>query len=436
MLQRGQKIKLQDLNISTNGQIEFILNSSLTIDFSCFGVTADNKLKDDRYMVFYNVTSSPNQEIKLIQQNPNHIFTFDLNKLPDFIEKMAFTATLDGSQTMNQLGSLKVKIGTEEFNLQSSDFQAEKAIIVTEIYKKDGIWRLSCVGQGFNGGLESLLNHYGGQAASNTNTPVIQNTPTPKISLEKKVFLEKRVSLEKQLAQNSPGLLSLTKKAAVSLEKRGLGEHKAKVALCLDISVSMDSAYKSGIIQQFAEKILALGCRMDDDGSIDVFLFGERGSQPPSLSVQDFPGYIQRMLQKNPLQYDTRYSDAIEMVRRFYTPYQYERSEPLKLQYPIYVMFLTDGKPSDKAPTTKAIKNASYEPIFWQFMGLKTGIGSDFSYLEKLDDLDNRYLDNADFFSVSNLNAMSDEELYNKLTNEYPKWVEQVKVKNMIDTSF
>ena len=235
--------------------------------------------------------------------------------------------------------------------------------------------------------------------------------------------------MEKNIQSSSPKLLDLSKKAAISLEKHGLGEHQAKVALCLDISYSMTSLYDSGMIQSFVEKILALGCRLDDDGAIDIFLFGAKGHQPSPVTFSDFNGYVNKIIKLHPLEMDTRYSTAVEMVRAHYTNYKYERVEPFKAEVPVYVMFLTDGQPSDKAACTKALKNASYEPIFWQFMGVGD---TNFAYLEKLDDLEGRYVDNADFFSVKSLTQYSDEQLYEKFMNEYPSWLKAAKSKGLI----
>jgi tellurite resistance protein TerA len=48
------------------------------------------------------------------------------------------------------------------FRFQGSDFGPEKAILVAELYRKDG-WRFAAIGQGFAGGLSALLKHFGGQ---------------------------------------------------------------------------------------------------------------------------------------------------------------------------------------------------------------------------------------------------------------------------------
>lgn len=428
-MQRGQK---QKLNVQGSVQLSCSYQSNQMIDFSCFGVNQDNKLVNEDYMVFYNQKQSPKGEIRLTNDEKPTTFTIDLAQLPDQASKLVFTAALDGASlsTMKDLGSMEMVLDTGNeklsFTVTGSDFNTEKAIIIAEIYQKDGVWRLNAVGQGFAGGLDALVVSFGAQVAQSEPaapvSSVVENSP-------KKVFLEKRISLEKNMATAAPKLLSLAKTAQVSLEKKGLGEHRAKVALCLDISYSMNAMYLSTLVQEFVEKVLGLGCRLDDDGSIDIFLFGANGYQPEPISYKDFNGYVNRIIKIHPLEYDTKYATAIELVRKHYTDYKYERSEALHLDVPVYVMFLTDGKPSDKAQTTRALKNASYEPIFWQFMGVGN---ADFSYLEKLDDLTGRYVDNADFFQISSLNEKSDSQLYDLLTNEYPNWLKECQKKGML----
>jgi stress response protein SCP2/uncharacterized protein YegL len=426
MFQKGQKSKITDLGLNSKFLVNCNLKSSLSIDITCFGVDINNQLSDDRYMIFYNQKNSPSNEIKLIENVPNSKFQLNLDTLPENIVKLVFTAAIDGSETMNKLNSLDFLINEHSFILTGSDFSQEKAIIIAEIYKKDSVWRLNAVGQGFNGGLSELLAYFGGTQADEKTLPQITSS---KLTLSKQVFLDKRLSLEKDLEKTAPKLLTLSKTAAISLKKVGLDEHKAKVALCLDISASMRDLYKSGIVQAFVEKILALGCRLDDDGAIDIFLFGANGYQPAPISFKDFQGYVDKTIKLHPLEGDTRYSCAFEMVRKYYLDYKYERSEPAFQEIPTYVMFLTDGQPSDKANSTRSLKNASFEPIFWQFIGVGN---ADFSYLEKLDDLSGRYVDNADFFSIKELNQYSDEQLYSKLTNEYPTWLKEAVAKKLI----
>jgi hypothetical protein len=92
------------------------------------------------------------------------------------------------------------------------------------------------------------------------------------------------------------------------------------VALCLDISGSMASLYSSGKIQQFAEKILALGCWFDDDGSIDIFLFGANAHKAGEMTLANFKNFIPNVLNQYPLEGGTYYGKVMKMIRNFYFP--------------------------------------------------------------------------------------------------------------------
>jgi hypothetical protein len=263
--------------------------------------------------------------------------------------------------------------------------------------------------------------------------PVAVTTTAP-------VANEKKVLLEKKMQQEAPHLLDLSKKALISLEKVGLQEHVAKVAICLDISGSMSNLYKSGKIQHFVERILALGTRFDDDGAIDVFLFGKNAYDAGELTISNSRSYINGLLKTYRLEGSTYYSKVVTMIRKHYLGSSSHRKKPLPQDVPIYVMFVTDGDTFDPDQTTKQMINASFEPIFWQFMAIdemRKGLfgqsqKSPFKYLEHLDTLEGRYIDNASFFSVQDPAAIPDNELYDLLMNEYPQWVKEAKVKGLI----
>lgn len=207
----------------------------------------------------------------------------------------------------------------------------------------------------------------------------------------------------------------------------------------------MSTLYRKGLVQQFAERILALGCRFDDDGEIDVFLFGRNVHRGAPMGLSNWSNYIERIIDKHPLEGDTRYGAALEAVRRHYFPDGGggERKAPVRAEVPVYVMFVTDGSTSDKPLTERQLRWASREPIFWQFMGIGKGrkskaralanfADSDFPFLEKLDELDGRLIDNADFFSVASPDEHSDGALYDLLMNEYPQWVKEARQRGLI----
>jgi hypothetical protein len=64
----------------------------------------------------------------------------------------------------------------------------EKAVMMVEIYRHGGAWKLGTIAQGFDGGLAALITHLGGEVAPDTPSPA--PSPAPKVSLTK-ITLEK-----------------------------------------------------------------------------------------------------------------------------------------------------------------------------------------------------------------------------------------------------
>jgi tellurite resistance protein TerA len=197
---RGQKGKLADLGCNSPFTVELDIDAAgLAVDVSCFGVDSADKLSDERYMVFYNQLASPEGAVKLdLGARPR--FAVNLDALPASIVKLVFVAAIDGNGTMRAIGQSAMTLGEAvRFPWSGADFQEEKAVIVGEIYRKDGAWRFGAVGQGFSGGLSALLAHFGGAEAAPAATPAPAPAAKP-VSLSK-VTLEKRgdkVSLDKR----------------------------------------------------------------------------------------------------------------------------------------------------------------------------------------------------------------------------------------------
>ena len=198
---RGQRLKLADFGL---GERPFTVTlelstAGLVIDAACFGLDAQKKLSDDRYLVFFNQPTTPCGAVKLSGAGR---FEFDLARLPPAIQSLTLTLALDGAGAMNRLGACAARLvghGEEaaSYAFDGSHFAAERAIMLMEIYRKDGVWRLNAVGQGFNGGLDALVTYFGGTVAD-TPAPV---PPAQKVSLSK-ITLTKpgqthRVSLRK-----------------------------------------------------------------------------------------------------------------------------------------------------------------------------------------------------------------------------------------------
>lgn len=411
------------------------LSAPFTVDCACFGVDAAGKLSDDRYMTFFNQPATPCGGVRWTGSS----FVLRLAALPAAIDKLVFTAAIDGAGTMNGLaagGSIGLaQAGGDRavFRFSGGDFGAEKALIILEIYRREGGWRLTAQGQGFNGGLAALLRHFGGEVAEDAApTPSAPAAPPPTSPPAPAVILTKAVRLEKELSRQAPKLVSLAKSAGVALERRGLGEHRAKVCLVLDVSGSMNGLYKRGVVQQIADRLLALACWLDDDRSVDVFLFDNRAIDAGPITLENFEGQIAALVTKHKLGGGTAYSPVMNLVRLFYG-YGGERQGPAPAaELPVYVMFVTDGGCTDRPATEPTVRTAAFEPIFWQFVGVG---GGRFEFLEKLDDLKGRFVDNADFGEIKDPSKLSDEEMYERLMKEYPDWVGKARDQGLLRRS-
>ncbi|MBR3623187.1 MAG: VWA domain-containing protein, partial [Selenomonadaceae bacterium] len=346
-IQRGQRGKLEqyfDMNASL--KITTSIQGSAVYDYVCFGVDANDKLSDDRYMLFFNQEKSPNGEITFFGRDNSAEFNINLRQLPANIRKLVFTASIDGDGVMGNINRFSLTMTqdgkeTAEFILNGADFKNEKAIIALEIYRKGDDWRFNAVGRGFDGGLDVLLESFGGEQIKEE----IPEAP-PKVSLEKK------------LAEGAPKLVSLAKPLKVSLEKHKLTDIIARVALVLDISGSMSGRYRDGTVQEIVNRTLPLAVQFDDDGELDFWYYGSKHKRMPSLNMGNYlsavPTNWQNFMTK--LGCGNNEPPVIRDVMD-----EYEDSD-----IPAYIMFITDGGVSQSNKIKALITEASSMPIFWQ----------------------------------------------------------------------
>ena len=239
-LSRGQRARLAEL--VPNGQRLSlgigIEAPGLVTDVACFGLDGQGRLADERYMTFFNQPSTPCGGVGLeAPAGDTAGFAIDLGRLPASIERLAITAAIDGAGTMSRIVSGQVRLldaGTERasFPFSGTDFADERALILLEIYRKDGTWRLCALGQGFNGGLEALVRSFGGSVAETPPPPAPAPAPVNlgKITLDKRgssVSLDKRagaelgeilINLNWSAPAAKPGLLSRLRGGGIDLD--------------------------------------------------------------------------------------------------------------------------------------------------------------------------------------------------------------------------
>ncbi|MFE0416774.1 TerD family protein [Streptomyces tendae] len=183
--QRGHKARISDLTAGTDLYVGVqISGPGLSFDISCFGLDADERLSDDRYFVFFNQPKTPEESIQLLgaQAGDTESFRVTLDRIPQQIQKLSFTATIDGAGQMSQVGPgyIRIVAGGEEvarYPFSGSEFSTERAVMLGDFYLKD-VWRFAAVGQGFDGGLDALLRNFGGEVAED-EAPAPQQPEQP-----------------------------------------------------------------------------------------------------------------------------------------------------------------------------------------------------------------------------------------------------------------
>lgn len=226
------------------------------------------------------------------------------------------------------------------------------------------------------------------------------------------------IGLDK-IEREAPGLVSLAKTAAISLEKKGLDGHRAAVYLVLDHSGSMDHHYQSGAVQKLSDQTLGLSVNLDNDGIVPVVFFSNSASRPQDVSLSNYVGRVQALHSRERWG-GTNYATAMQLVIGHY--------RGSGTADPALVVFQTDGNPQDKSTTESLLKEASKLPIFWSFVGF----GDELTFLRKLDNLrvgiGGRKVDNASLFETGHSPLrVTDEQLYDGIMHEYPKWLNDAR---------
>ncbi|PHM50679.1 VWA domain-containing protein [Xenorhabdus miraniensis] len=412
-LQAGQNIVLSQTSLRLTLSYPTTPSFRSEVDASAFLLNANGKVRGDSDFYFYNNRAAADNSLVLETSHQSSIIAVDLTKIAADVNKIAITLVIDGPDSVANLQQLKFEaqcLETQRVEAKNmADFtistagRTEKAMIIAEIYRHSGNWKLRALGQGFNGGLEPLAVNFGvdiEQPASSNPPPV----PT--------------ISLEKKLQDKAPRLVNLAKNATVSLNKHKLQSVKARVAFVLDASGSMHSEFKKGHVQAVLDRIAVLAVQFDDDGSMDVWGFAAKHKKYQDVTLDNLDGYIHTI------------QTAIKGSRWEILPgLGGTNNEPPVMEevidffkdsdLPVYVVFITDGGISKTRQIKDAIRRSANYPIFWKFVGLG---GSSYGILKDLDNFTDRRLDNTHFFEIDNFATVKEDVLYDLLLEEFRDW--------------
>lgn len=224
-----------------------------------------------------------------------------------------------------------------------------------------------------------------------------------------------------KVEKQAPGLVSLAKTAAVTLQKNGLAGQKAAVQLLLDHSGSMRNFYRDGSVQRLAEQALGLSVNLDDDGSVPVAFFGSWVDHTVDVRLDNYAGIIARTHNSSSWG-STNYVAAMQAAAA-----EHHNSGSVD---PALVIFQTDGEPDDRSAAADALRSLSNQPLFFAFVGF--GPARNMSFLHQLDNLTGRQVDNASFFHAAAPNTVTDESLYDGITSQYADWLTEAHTAGIV----
>jgi tellurium resistance protein TerD len=188
-LQKGQRVSLDDsmklalvgLGWDTN---RYDGGNDFDLDASAFLLGEDGKLIKAEDFVFYNNLSARNGAVVHTGDNltgegegDDEVIMIDFTKIPSEIKKIAICVTIHDAaarrQNFGQVSNAYIRIAkladefddvgepVLKFDLEE-EFSIETALVVAEIYLKNGEWKFNAIAAGYQGGLEAILNSFGG----------------------------------------------------------------------------------------------------------------------------------------------------------------------------------------------------------------------------------------------------------------------------------
>ena len=138
------------------------ITASEPLDIAALLVTQSGKVRSDDDFVFYNQPTGPGVRLT----SPTTL-QLDLPQVPPDIDKLVLTASLDGtrSKTFATVRQISITVsdlsGAPIARFDPSDLGTETALVLIEVYRRSGSWKIRGVGQGYASGLAGIATDFG-----------------------------------------------------------------------------------------------------------------------------------------------------------------------------------------------------------------------------------------------------------------------------------
>ncbi|WP_328431272.1 TerD family protein [Streptomyces sp. NBC_00453] len=158
------------------------------LDVSGLLLTTDGKVRSDEDFIFYNQPAGPGVTYRSGGGTAPDAIVVDTAALPPGIEKIVVTASPDATgQTFQGIEPTATIRGADDNSVLATftppQLGTETALVVVEIYQRNGAWKARAVGQGYANGLAGIATDFGVTVeepapAAAPPQPVAPPTPT------------------------------------------------------------------------------------------------------------------------------------------------------------------------------------------------------------------------------------------------------------------
>ncbi|CAM5577065.1 transport-associated protein [Streptomyces pilosus] len=142
------------------------VSAPVRLDVSGLLLTADGKVRSDDDFIFYNQPAGPGVTYRSGGGTAPDAITVDTTAVPPGIEKIVVTASPDAAgqtfQGVEPTATLRDADGGAVLaTFTPPGLGSETALVVVEIYLRNGAWKARAVGQGYANGLAGIATDFG-----------------------------------------------------------------------------------------------------------------------------------------------------------------------------------------------------------------------------------------------------------------------------------
>ncbi|MFJ8488403.1 TerD family protein [Streptomyces sp. NPDC094038] len=142
------------------------VSAPVRLDVSGLLLTGDGKVRSDDDFIFYNQPSGPGVTYRSGGGTAPDAITVDTAAVPPGIEKIVVTASPDAAgQTFQGIEPTATVRNADDGSVLATftppQLGTETALVIVEIYLRNGAWKARAVGQGYANGLAGIATDFG-----------------------------------------------------------------------------------------------------------------------------------------------------------------------------------------------------------------------------------------------------------------------------------